>query len=73
MMTDSLLRRHPNAFLLPDSLKYLAQSRTMRMVCWLLFFVPFALYFLVGLGQLLDRPVGLDVGSSRYPLLLGGL
>ena len=24
---------------------------TMRMVCWLLFFVPFALYFLIGLGQ----------------------
>ena len=35
---------------------------TMRMVCWLLFFVPFALYFLIGLGQLLDRPPGLDVG-----------
>ena len=46
---------------------------TMRMVCWLLFFVPFALYFLIGLGQLLESPPGLDVWVVTVSAALGGL
>ena len=46
---------------------------TMRMAFWLLFFVPFALYFLTGLGQLLDRPPGLDLWVVTVSAALGGL
>ena len=46
---------------------------TARMLCWLFFFVPFALYFLVGWGQLLDRPLALDVGVVTVAAALGGL
>ena len=46
---------------------------TMRMVFWLLFFVPLALYSLIGLGQLLDHPPGLDLGVVTVSAALGGL
>ena len=46
---------------------------TARMLCWLLLFVPFALYFLIGWGQLLDRPPALDVGVVTVAAALGGL
>lgn len=39
----------------------------------MVFFLPFALYFLIGLGQLLDRPPALDVGVVTVSAALGGL
>ena len=45
----------------------------MRIVCLVLFFVPFAFYFLNELDQLLDRPSGLDIGAVTVAAALGGL
>ena len=43
------------------------------MVSWLFFVVPLASYFLIGLGQLLDRPPGFDLGVVTVSAALGGL
>lgn len=45
----------------------------MRKICLVLFFIPFILYFLIGWGQLLDRPPALDVGVVTISAALGGL
>ena len=47
--------------------------RTMRVACWMFFFVPFALYLFTGLDQLLERPPALDVGVVTVAAALGGL
>ena len=39
----------------------------------MVFFLPFALYFLIGWDQLLDRPPTLDVGIVTVAAALGGL
>lgn len=43
------------------------------MLCWVVFFVPFVLYFLIGPGDVLDRPPTLDVGVVTVAVALGGL
>ena len=43
------------------------------MVCWLVIFVPLALYLLRGWDKLLDRPQALDVGIVAISAALGGL
>ena len=43
-----------------------------RWLCWVLFFIPFVIYFLTG-GELLDRPPALDVGVVTVSAALGGL
>lgn len=46
---------------------------TMRTICLVFFFIPFVLYYLIGWGQLLDRPPVLDVGVVTVSAALGGL
>ena len=46
---------------------------TARILCWVVFFLPFALYFLIGWDQLLDHPPTLDVGIVTVAAALGGL
>ena len=57
---------------LRDLIEALLPSRTASWLCCLLFFVPFALYFLTG-GEFLDRPPVLDVGVVAVSAALGGL
>ena len=45
----------------------------MRALSLLILYVPFAFYYLSGLGQLLDRPPALDVGVITVAVALGGL
>ena len=56
-----------------DILKAWFPRGTARILCWVVFFLPFALYFLIGWDQLLDRPPTLDVGIVTVAAALGGL
>ena len=44
-----------------------------RWGCLVILYLPFALYHLLGLGQLVDRPPALDVGVVAVAAALGGL
>ena len=44
-----------------------------RLVCWVVFFLPLAFYLLRGWDRLLDRPQALDVGIVAISAALGGL
>ena len=56
-----------------DILRAWLPRATARLLCWVVFFLPFALYFLIGWDQLLDRPPTLDVGIVTVAAALGGL
>ena len=56
-----------------DILRAWFPRATARLLCWVVFFLPFALYFLIGWDQLLDRPPTLDVGIVTVAAALGGL
>ena len=43
------------------------------MLCWFLFLLPFSLYVLLELDQLLDRPHTFDLGIVTVAAALGGL
>ena len=46
---------------------------TVRVGCLVVLYLPFALYHLIGLGNLVDRPPALDVGVVAVAAALGGL
>ena len=46
---------------------------TVRVGCLVILYLPFALYHLIGLGDLVDRPPALDVGIVAVAAALGGL
>lgn len=60
------------SFLKTTLVKWLDRG-TVRTLSLVFFFLPFALYFLTGLGQLLERPPALDVGVVTVAAALGGL
>lgn len=61
------------SFSFENILKSWPSRGTARMVCWLLLFVPFALYFLVGSNESLGLPQTLDVEIVIVAAALGGL